>query len=163
MSRDGIRNAANTLYEDALYSEKSLFWSATQWRRAHFALGIPSCVVSALAGAALLKQHPSIAILFTAVAAVLTALLTFLDPHKIFDKYHKFGVEYGILRNKIARFKDIDLIDDFNISKMRKNLEALAAEKGELQKSAPHTGGIAYFFAKRSIKVGQHKLDSNSS
>lgn len=159
MSRDGIRHAAQTLYEDALYSEKALFWSATQWRRAHYFLGIPSCIISALAGAALLKQYPSMAILFTAIAAVLTALLTFLEPHKIFDQYHKFGVDYGILRNKIARFKDIDLTNDFDHSRMRKALEALAAEKGELQKNSPHTGGIAYFFAKRSIKAGQHEPD----
>lgn len=159
MSRDGIRSATQTLYEDALYSEKALFWTATQWRRAHFFLGVPSVIVSALAGAALVQEYPSTAILFTAIAAVFTALLTFLEPHKIFGQYHEFGVEYGILRNKVARFKDIDLSGEFDASRMRKTLEKLAFEKGELQKGAPHTGGIAYYFAKRSIKAGQHQPD----
>ena len=159
MSSDGIKHAAQTLYEDALYSEKALFWTATQWRRAHYLLGLPSVIVSTLAGAALIQEHPSVAILLTAVAAILTALLTFLEPHKVFREYHESGVEFGILRNKIARLKDIDLSGDFDVTKMRRNLEKLAAEKGELQRGAPHTGGIAYFFAKRSIKAGQHNPD----
>ncbi|MEP1697931.1 MAG: SLATT domain-containing protein [Paracoccaceae bacterium] len=163
MSRDGIRHAAQTLYEDALYSEKALFWTATQWRRAHYFLGVPSVIVSALAGVALIQEYPSVAILLTAIAAVLTALLTFLEPHKIFGQYHEAGVEYGILRNKVARFKDIDLSGDFDVTKMRKNLEKLAAEKGELQKEAPHTGGVAYFFAKRSITAGEHEPDGDAS
>ena len=163
MNKNGIRHAAQTLYEDALYSEKSLFWMATQWRRMHYFLGVPSCIVSALAGVALVKENPSMAITFTAIAAVLTALLTFLEPHKIFSQYHESGVKYGTFRNKAARFKDIDLPDDFDAAQMRKTLEKLAAEKGELQKAAPHTGGIAYFFAKRSIKTGQHETDSIQS
>ncbi len=162
MSRDGIRRAAQTIYEDALYSEKALFWTATQWWRAHYFLGVPSVIVSALAGAALIQKHPSAAILLTAIAAVLTALLTLLEPHRIFGQYHESGVEYGILRNKIARFKDIDLSDDFDVTRMRKDLEKLAAEKGELQKGAPHTGGIAYFFAKRSTRAGQHEPDQGA-
>lgn len=159
MNTDGIRHAAVTLYEDTLYSEKALFWVATQWRRMHYFLGVPSCIVSALAGAALVKEYPSLAISLTAVAAILTALLTFLEPHKIFGQYHISGVEYGILRNKVARFKDIDLSGNFDINRMRKVLEKLAAEKGELQKTTPHTGGLAYYFAKRSINAGEHKPD----
>lgn len=159
MSRDSIRNAAQTVYEDALFTEKALFWMATQWRRMHYFLGVPSCVVSALAAAALLKEYPSLAVSLTALAGILTALLTFLEPHKIFRQFHQAGVEFCILRNKLARFKNIDLSGDFDTSEMRITLEQLASEKGNLQSSAPHTGGIAYFFAKRSIKAGQHLPD----
>jgi hypothetical protein len=160
MNRDAIKEKAQTLYEDTLYSEKALFWLATQWRRSHYAIGIPSCIVSAAAGASLLKDMPVLAAVLTTVAAVLTALLTFLDPKSTYARYHDFGVRYGILRNKIDRFKDIDLYGKFDENQARATLEALASEKGELQEAAPHTGGLAYFYAKRSIRSGEHEPDN---
>jgi len=137
----------------------TVFWLATQWRRAHYWLGVPSTICSVLAGAALIKQTPLLAGVFTTVAAVLTALLTFLDPKSKFEQYHHCGVEFGILRGKIERFKDIDLQGKVDETVARIKLEEFAAEKGELQKASPHTGGIAYYFAKRSIKRGQHRPD----
>jgi hypothetical protein len=160
MKKDGIRESAKTLYDDTLYSEKALFWLATQWRRAHYALGIPSTICSVLAGAALIKHYPVAAAILTTVAAVLTALLTFLDPKRKFEHYHACGVKFGILRGKIERFKDIDLHGKFDEEYARTELETLAKDKGELQKISPHTGGIAYFFAKRSIAHGQHQSDA---
>ena len=159
MKKDGIRGATETLYDDCLHSEKALFWLATQWRRLHYWLGIPSCIVSALAGAAIIQEFSGLAAILTTIAAVLTALLTFLQPQNVFKTHHECGVKYGILRNKIDRFKTIDLDGKFDDKEARLVLEAMAAEKAELQSAAPHTGGLAYYFAKRSIKAGQHRAD----
>ncbi|HEX2841381.1 SLATT domain-containing protein [Hyphomicrobium sp.] len=160
MKKDGIRAKTLTLYEDTLYTEKALFWLATNWRRAHYLIGLPSCIVSALAGVAVINEAPALAAFLTITAAVLTALLTFLDPKATYTKYHECGVGYGILRGKVERFKDIDLEGKFDEEAARIMLERFAEEKGELQKTAPHTGGVAYFFAKRSIQKGQHTPDA---
>ena len=160
MSKQGVVDKTRVLYEDALYTEKALFWLATQWRRSHYWIGIPSCIVSAVAGGALLDGRPLLAGVLTTVAAVLTALLTFLEPKEVFKKYHESGVQYGVLRGKIERFKDIDLDGNFDAASARVTLEQLATEKGEMQKAAPHTGGVAYFFAKRSIQNKEHIADN---
>lgn len=159
MKKDGIKDKTLTLYEDALYSEKALFWKATQWRRTHYVLGVLSTVLSVVAGAAVVKDLPALAGVLTTVAAVLTALLTFLDPKTEFAKSHECGVKYGALRTKIERFKDIDLEGRFDEGQARETLERLAEEKAALQTTAPHTGGMAYYFAKKSIRAGQHKPD----
>lgn len=163
MDKLGIIEKTQVLYEDTLYTEKALFWLATQWRRGHYLIGIPSCIVSAVAGGALLNNMPLLAGVLTTVAAVLTALLTFLEPREVFKKYHACGVDYGILRGKIERFKDIDLKGEFDAEKARTTLEQFAEEKGTMQKSAPHTGGVAYAFAKRSIRGREHLADAGAS
>jgi hypothetical protein len=159
MKMNGIRDATLTLYEDTLYTEKALFWLATQWRRAHYLLGIPSILCSAAAGVSLIKSDPFLAGVLTSIAALLTALITFLDPKTFHTRYHDCGIEYATLRGKLERFKSIDLAGEFDEPRVRKQLESFAAEKAALQKKAPHTGGIAYFFARKSIAKGEHKPD----
>lgn len=159
MDKQGIIDKTQVLYEDTLYTEKALFWLATQWRRGHYWIGIPSCIVSAVAGGALINGMPLLAGVLTTVAAILTALLTFLEPREVFKKYHACGVDYGVLRGKIERFKDIDIKGAFEPENARLTLEKFAAEKTEMQKMAPHTGGIAYAFARRSIQNKEHVPD----
>ena len=42
-------------------------------------------------------------------------------------------------------------------STLRKTLEKLADEKTHLMETMPHTGGLAYWLATRSIRKGQNK------
>lgn len=157
MKKDGIREKANVLYSDSLHTEKGLFWKATQWRRLHYTLGIPSCVASVLAGLSIIQNTLEWAAALTILAAILTALLTFLDPDSMYRRVHEMGVAYGTLRGQIERFKDIDLDGKFDEAAARAELENFAAVKAELQRRAPHTGGMAHYFARKSIARGEHR------
>ena len=160
MKSDGIRHQANQLHDDVLFTEKSSFWLATQRRRMHYLLGIPSCVTSALAGFWLVKNYdPGIAVLFMIASTVLTALLTFLDPKATYKNCHETGVRFAALRSEIEQFQRITLADEFDDKKAAATLAELSKRKFELQKSAPHTGGIAYYFAKKSIRKKEHVSD----
>jgi hypothetical protein len=161
MKSDAIKLQTDQLLDDVLYTEKALFWLATQWRRMHYMLGIPSCISSALAGVFLVKHYdPGIAMVLMILSTVLTALLTFLDPKTTYKACHEIGVKYGALRNEIERFRNITLDGKFDEKNAVSTLADLSSRKFELQKSAPHTGGMAYRFAKWSIGRSEHLADA---
>jgi hypothetical protein len=89
----------------------------------------------------------------------LSALATFINPSRSAREFHNSGVRCSALKGKLRRFWQIDCTtDDANL---RKTLEKLAEEKTHLMETMPHTGGVAYWLAKRSIRAGQnmHTID----
>jgi hypothetical protein len=64
----------------------------------------------------------------------------------------------------VRRFRNIQCQIETTPSRLKTELEELALKKTEVQKGAPHIGGLAYQLGKRSILEGeaQYKADKLS-
>jgi hypothetical protein len=153
---------ADRLAEDVLWSEKQHFAMATLWRRMHLLLGIPSAIMAAMAGVSALQERPKLAAALAISSAVVTALLTFLEPDRAAERHHKSGVGYSGLRGRLRRFRTIDLTRDHVINNARERLEEFAAEKNTLMETSPHIGGISYLLARKSIEREEHKYAADA-
>jgi hypothetical protein len=148
---------ADRLSEDVLWSEKQHFAMATVWRRMHLFLGIPSAIMAALAGVSALQDRPFLAAALAVASAVVTSLLTFLEPDRAAERHHKAGVGYSALRGQLRRFRLIDLSPGGLPNNARQKLEEFATEKTSLMQTAPHIGGISYALARKSISKEEHR------
>lgn len=151
-----IPREAQRLEEDALYAEKQHFSMATVWSRIHFMLGIPATIAAALAGVTVINEQVAVAVGLSITSAVLTALLTFLNPEKAATAHHAAGVRYSELRGRARR---LHLIDGgiHQEGQLRETLELLWLEKTRIMEAAPHVGGLAYRLAKASIGRKEHR------
>ncbi|MBZ9725277.1 SLATT domain-containing protein [Mesorhizobium sp. CO1-1-11] len=160
MGKQLLINEARRLEEDLLWSMTACFQIATYWRMLHWAIGIPSVLTAAITGIKAVKTgDPQTLAYFAIASAVLSALATFVNPGRSAREFHNAGVRCSALRGKLRRFWQIDAtLDDPNL---RKKLEKLADEKSHLMETMPHTGGLAYWLAARSIGKGQntHEID----
>ena len=147
---------AKRLEEGVLYSEKGHFSIANVWKRVHYGLGIPGTILAAAAGVSALTENEVLAGGLAIVAAVLTALITFLEPDKTAARHHNAGIKYNAIRGKIRRMRNIDLADGKYSTELRAQLEALAEEKATVTQEAPHLGRLAYRLGKRSIQRKEH-------
>ena len=156
---DELIRETRRLEEDVLHSEKAHFAMATIWSRLHYALGVPAAILAAAAGVSALKQSPGIAAAMAIGAAILTTLITFLDPEKARSEHHAAGIKYNVLRGKLRRLYQIDLKSASSPAEDRATLEALAEEKAQIMQSARHIGGLAYALGKKSISKQQHAYE----
>lgn len=154
---------AKRLEEDALYSEKAHFAMATAWSRAHYVLGVPAALTAAGAGTAVANEAPQLAIGCAVVSAVLTSLMTFLDTEKARSDHFLSGTRYSALRGKLRRFHQIHLASGALRPDDIGRIEQLAAEKLSIQESARHTGGLAYWLAKRSLAREEHVYQADKA
>src|SRR5262249_38928121 len=123
--------------------------------------GVPSALLAAGAGVTALKSHPAVAAGLALLSALLTALLTFLQPEKAGAAHHEAGIRYSHLRGKLRRLRLIDVLDTADPAAQKQRLEGYAAEKTEIMKISPHIGGLAYRLGKASIlrREHRHKVD----
>lgn len=155
---DEIRKEALRLGEDVVHSEKAHFAMATLWGWAHYILGVPAAICAAAAGISVVKESPGWSIAFSVTATILTALMTFLDTERARSDHFISGVRYSALRGKLRRFSNIDSAED-DIPAAQGGIHQLAAEKTTIQETARHTGGLAYWLAKRSVGRNQHAYE----
>jgi len=142
-TQTAIATEAKRLEEDVLYAEKQHFSMATVWRRIHLALGIPSVIAAALSGMAALKANAPVAVFLAVISAVLTALLTFLNPQAMAAAHHRAGIKYSDLRGRLRRLYELDLSSS-DLPAVKQRLIGLAEEKTKVMTESPHIGGLAY-------------------
>jgi hypothetical protein len=106
--KPAIQAELQRIEEDCIHSGKGHFNAGDRWARYHYWLGIPSVVLSALAGAAFFKDYGSIAGVMSSIVAILTSLMTFLKPSE--RAAHKgSGDQCLTLRNDARVFREIRL------------------------------------------------------
>lgn len=87
---------------------------AKRWERVTLALGLPTAILSAVAGAVgLLSESGRIPAAITAlVAAALVAAGTFLEPQTKQLHYQSLAVEWYLLRQRVAEVIVLDVPSD---------------------------------------------------
>jgi len=162
-TRDQVIIEAKRLEESTLYSCKGHHQAAAGWKTWHLWLGIPTVVISALVGVAAFtktaEQNPYLAILavaFSIIVPVLSAITTFLNPNEKEATHVAAAHAYDRLNNAARMFWSIDCwAEEATDAELTAQLKSLVAEKDELNKSSPQIPRSAYRSAKKGIESGE--------
>lgn len=164
MNKTKLIKEAKRIEEDALYSAKGHFNNASSWSTIHYWLGIPSVVASAIAGTSALAKfayHEYIAGGLAIVAAILTGLMTFINPRDRSITHLNAGNKYNSLKNKARIFYEIE-IENLSIDKATEKLNRLSDIRNELNEKSPQIARKSFEKARRGIEEGEanYKADS---
>jgi hypothetical protein len=148
---------ADRIEEDCLYSAKSQWEAARGLGWLHLALGIPATIAAALAGVSIATDDKAIGALLAVATAVLTGLLTFLDPKGKANLHRDAGAAYKAISNDARIFREISCVGDTAIAELEGRLEALNKRRNESNSSSPQPGWWAFRRAKKGIERGDAK------
>jgi hypothetical protein len=112
---------------------------ADKWSRVQYGLGIPSVALAAVAGTSALSDfdHSNVvAGIFALAAAVLTALLTWLNPQELSQRHGHAAQAFLSLSLRARRLaRRLDSVDDESLTN---GLEALESEFDDLVAKSPN-------------------------
>ncbi len=129
-------------------------------------LGLPMVVLSAAAGAEAFKQFDKQHILagyLSIMVAVLSAIMTFLNPNEKASKHSSAGNSYDALMNKVRIFWSIDCWREESEQILTKELKDFSDQKDKLNQTAPQPLWFAYRIAKKSIEAGEGKYEVDTA
>lgn len=151
--------------EDCVYSGKAQFNAGVRWARYHLFLGVPSVILSGLAGAAFFKEQPEIAGIMSTIAAILTALMTFLKPSERAAAHKNSGGQYLSLRNDARVLRTIKLAAAYDEATAIANLEEITKRRNELNQISAQVARRDFTNARKGIEAGeaQHIVDRTVS
>lgn len=134
----------------------------TPWYQMNYWLGIPSSLLAALAGASAVPKLGApdwLPVAAGLLAASLTSLLTFLDPHKSAGAHHSSGRSYEALYHAAGFFERFELVvDGVDASSLRTRLSKLNTDFDELLRSSPAVPGRAYIIVNNNLKKGNGEV-----
>jgi len=169
-ARQQIIDEAKRLEETTLYSYKGHHNAASRWGHAHLWLGLPTTVLSALVGAAsfaqLSKQSTDIALLAGCISiaiAVLSGIITFLNPNKREASHLAAGNAFERLNNEARVFWSVDCLLEKTDVVLSAKLRDMIDRKSDLNAKSPQIPKWAYNKAKAGIDAGEadFKVDAN--
>ena len=162
-TRIKIVEEAKRIENDTSYSAKGHYEAAEYWTRFHLMIGIPTAILSAVAGASALAQfdnHSIIAGFLAIVVTALTAVATFLNPNEKANSHQNVGNKYNALRNKVRVFCNIDSLVESSEQELIKQLKELAKQRDELNQDSLPVSTWAY---KKAQKVIENKARAKST
>ncbi|MGA2595958.1 MAG: SLATT domain-containing protein [Bryobacteraceae bacterium] len=145
---DQIKDEAARLEQLCLLAAERHYAAETPWYRANYFLGIPSTIVAAIAGASAFstfKGHEMVTAGIALLAAMLSALLTFLDPNKRATEHHATAKRYEALYHASGRFVRLTFArENIDSDAVEKALAALTTRFDEVLQSSPPLPGRSY-------------------
>jgi hypothetical protein len=159
-TKQEIIKEAQRIEETVLYSSKGHLVSAVLWRRFHLAIGIPTVLLSGLAGAAALSSFDPnhlVAGSLSIVVAALSAVSTFLNPNEAVSAHRAAGSSYDSLMNRVRIFRSIDCWREESEQVLTERIKRFSEEKDDLNSKCPQIGPWAYRKAKKGILAGEAK------
>lgn len=156
-----LQREAERLEEDAIYSSKGHFNAEDTWVRRNYWLGVPATLLSAIAGATLVKSQPEWATGFTLLASLLTGLMTFLKPNERAAMHRAAAGQFLALRNNARFFREIELLQADQLDVLSERLKELSTMRNELNLKSPSIPRRAFVAARKGIEEGEamHKVD----
>lgn len=162
--QEEILKEAGRINESVELSSVQHFTAAKYWRSVHFILGI-SATIAAIISTALIfsKAEPLWPGLLAVAVAIITGLITFLNPKDHADTHHGKGVDYQQVGAKARILAKIDYPEADDKKDLVSQLKVLSDKKFDLDRQAPATpGGVLYWLAKRSIARGETRFRVDS-
>lgn len=152
--RQEIKEEARKLQICALYSSKGHFYAAGWWKVVHYVLGIP---LTALGVFTAVENSNIFGTLSGICVAVLSGLITFLNPNSTSSAHFASGKAYDVLYNKTRQFAQLDCSDDSGVQDvcLKEELARLYEQKYELDDNSLKISQWAYKKAKRGIENGE--------
>lgn len=148
------------LDEDCSHSSKSHFNAAVRWSGYHYWIGIPATALAVIASAAIFKHYATVAATSSMIAAVLTALLTFLKPHERSEQHRKAGnALLSILKE--ARFFREAKLGRLPEEQAVSAVEDLIRRQNDANEVAPMFSEADRLKARAGIEAGEakHRID----
>jgi hypothetical protein len=169
-ARQQIVDEAKRLEETTLHSFKGHYNAAARWDKAHLWLGLPTTILSTLVGAAsfaqFAKQSPDIALAAGCISiavAVLSGIITFLNPNKREAAHLAAGNAFERLHNEARVFWSVDCLLEKSDVVLSNKLRDMIDRKSDLNGKSPQIPKWAYQKAKAGIEAGEaeFKVDAN--
>jgi hypothetical protein len=155
-----MREEAMRIENDVHYSAKGHYQEANYWSRSHLLLGVPTAIISAVAGVSALAQfdnHTILAGFLAIIVAALSGITTFLHPDGKATTHQSAGSKYTTLRNKVRAFYDLDIYAVESEEELLKQLKSLAAQRDELNEASLPISNRAYKSARKTILEKQER------
>jgi len=159
--RSAIDAELQRIEEDCIHSGKAHFNAGIRWARYHYGLGIPSVVLSALAGLAFFKDYPEAAGMMSGIVAILTSLITFLKPSERSASHKNSGDQYLSLRNDTRVFREIKLPATPDEQAAIDGLDEFTKRRNELNQASAQFSQGDFKTARKGIDSGEavHRVD----
>lgn len=163
--KPAIQAELQRIEEDCIHSGKAHFNAGDRWACYHYGLGIPSVVLSALAGAAFFKDHGDIAGIMSAIVAILTSLMTFLKPSERASAHKGSGDQYLTLCNDARVFREIRLAYACDEQAAIAGLDEFTKRRNELNQASMQVARRDFVKARKGIEEGEatHAVDKEKS
>lgn len=151
--------------EDCIHSGKAHFNAGIRWSRYHYGLGIPSVVLSAVAGLAFVKDYPETAGVMSGIVAILTSLITFLKPSERSVSHKHSGDQYLSLRNDARVFREIKLPAMSDKQAAIDGLDEFTKRRNELNEASAQFSRKDFEKARQGIEAGEaaHRVDRSNT
>jgi hypothetical protein len=132
MSNEPLLAEIQRIEQDCLYTSVSNFVQATFFDRLNFWLGIPATVAAAGAATSIITDwSTAVAGVLALMAALLTAVQTFVAPERRATEHKQQGVAYRQLEADARVFRTIDY-DGLDERARRTRLDDLLRRRAEL-------------------------------
>jgi len=157
-TRDEVIREAKRIEEALLYSSKGHFATSHFWASFHLWIGIPVVILSAAAGASAFSTFDHshvVAGVIAIIVAVLSAIMTFLNPNEKRASHLTAGNHYDSLMNKVRIFWSIDCWYDQSEQVLTEKLKYFSEQKDRLNESCPQIPRFAYRQARKGIEGGE--------
>jgi hypothetical protein len=154
-----ISKEAQRIAEDSEHSAASHFQASISSNVKHLWLGIPAVIFTSATGLLLFLDFQAITVTVAFIGALLTALLTFLNPQKLSESHQASGDAYSELRRKCRILSNIDCNNTADIDSLRLKLNHLVERWAELNKAALPIPPSAFSKAKKQIDSGSTSYD----
>ena len=149
---DRIKAEAANLEDDALHTYKAHFNATSVWTGVHYVLGVGVVVLSTLAAKSGLPDTATLSL----CAAVIAAVMTFLNPAKLGAVHKAAGCDFQDLRNQAHLLHAVEA-DAASGEELSTTLKDLRKRQVELGRKHPVVPRWAYWMAKRGIAAGEAK------
>lgn len=156
-----LRDEAERLHEDSLYSEKNNFEAGQWWSQFNDKAGAPGEILTTiLAGGAginvLLDGQPLLTAGLAIASAVISALRTFFKPAEKAEAYTLKGSRYNAIRNEARIFRNVDVASGLSDDELRQKLDDLRKRYNDLNQMEPLVMPRRHFeAARRNIEAGE--------
>lgn len=157
-TKEEVIKEAKRIEESLLYSSKAHFFAANFWNGVHLIIGLPLVALSSVAGIKAWKEADSVgswAVAISVSIAILSAMITFLNPSDRASVHLKAGNDYDSLMNRARLFWAIQCLGEDPDSILTSQVTGLATEKAKLNQTCPQVPFLAYIMARKGIQRGQ--------
>jgi hypothetical protein len=156
--RSAITTELQRLEEDMLYTEKGHFVAAEELKKIHMGLGLIATISAAAAAATIVAdKSPVLSGSLALVAALASAMLTFVKPEEIAAQHLSAARALGAIRVLARQHREVDLHPDSteDHAAWRNHVAVIGTAKKEADAAAPSISDRRFEKARRKIQAGQ--------
>lgn len=154
-----IMKESQRIEESVLYSAKGHFVAAHAWANFHLIIGVPIVILAAIAGCSFVNNNSLTAGILSLIVAVLSAVMTFLNPNERSSSHLNAGNSYDALQNETRIFRTVDCWREDSEQILTERLKNFSSQKGKLNQGSPQIPWWAYQIAKQGVKAGEGSFE----